>query len=136
MNRPSRTDEPFDGEGFNQNPNAFSADLTTNQDFNGIANSRELRNTDPRSIAGLPGNSDGGDMLHSTPPANEDTVTKLANAPKIDSQPVLDSGMGTWSPPDDGSSRGTSSHVANLKEFLATFGKFIGPGFMIAVAYS
>ena len=48
MNCPSRTDEPI-GDGYNQNPPALAASLTTRQDLNGIANSRLLRrkNGDP-----------------------------------------------------------------------------------------
>ncbi|TVY84866.1 Manganese transporter SMF1 [Lachnellula suecica] len=42
MNCPSRTEEP-EGTGFNQNPSALAADLTTRQDLNGIANARLLR---------------------------------------------------------------------------------------------
>ncbi len=42
MNCPSRTEEP-EGTGFNQNPNALAADLTTREDLNGIANARVLR---------------------------------------------------------------------------------------------
>ena len=40
---PSRTDEP-EGSGYNQSPNHLAADLTTKQDLNGIANTREARN--------------------------------------------------------------------------------------------
>ncbi|KAH9203402.1 hypothetical protein DL95DRAFT_399370 [Leptodontidium sp. 2 PMI_412] len=42
MNCPSRTEEP-EGDGFNQNPSSLSADLTTREDLNGIANARELK---------------------------------------------------------------------------------------------
>ncbi|CAI6331412.1 unnamed protein product [Periconia digitata] len=43
MNCPSRTDEDILlNPGWNQNPPRFAADLTTRQDFNGIANAREL----------------------------------------------------------------------------------------------
>ncbi|RNJ55908.1 hypothetical protein D7B24_007904 [Verticillium nonalfalfae] len=46
MNRPSRTDEPYEGEGHNQSPNSLPNDLTTNEDLNGIANAREARQKD------------------------------------------------------------------------------------------
>ncbi|GJC99043.1 metal ion transporter metal ion transporter [Colletotrichum higginsianum] len=42
MNRPSRTDEPYEGEGYNQSPSPLSNDLTTNEDLNGTVNAREL----------------------------------------------------------------------------------------------
>src|SRR4051812_44937606 len=47
---PSRTDEPYEGEGHNQSPNHLAADLTTNQDLNGIANAREIRNEAAHAI--------------------------------------------------------------------------------------
>ncbi|KAF1841570.1 Zip-domain-containing protein [Cucurbitaria berberidis CBS 394.84] len=47
MNCPSRTDEDLLlNPGWNQSPPRFAADLTTRQDLNGIANSRELRDAD------------------------------------------------------------------------------------------
>ncbi|RWA06725.1 hypothetical protein EKO27_g8382 [Xylaria grammica] len=50
MNQTSRTDEPYEGDGLNQSPNAFSNDLVTNQDLNGIANARERRGRNSRSM--------------------------------------------------------------------------------------
>jgi len=44
MNRPSRTEDDFEHPTWNQNPPYLAADLTTCQDLNGIANSRELKN--------------------------------------------------------------------------------------------
>ncbi|CZR57022.1 probable manganese transport protein [Phialocephala subalpina] len=59
MNCPSRTEEP-EGTGFNQNPSALSADLTTRNDLNGIANARELRRIPSTGVEGVayidPGN--------------------------------------------------------------------------------
>ena len=49
MNCPSRTDEP-EGTGFNQNPNALAADLTTRQDLDGRTNSRTLRRLASREV--------------------------------------------------------------------------------------
>lgn len=43
MNCPSRTDEDFLlNPGWNQSPPRFSPDLTTREDFNGMANAREI----------------------------------------------------------------------------------------------
>src|ERR1700761_6465503 len=61
MNRTSRTDEPDLGDGYNQSPNALSNDLTTNQDLNGLVNSRSLRRGDELSIHS-PGNHSEADM--------------------------------------------------------------------------
>lgn len=42
MNRPSRTDDDFDHPTWNQNPPFLAPDLTTCQDMNGIANTRQF----------------------------------------------------------------------------------------------
>ncbi|KAG7124731.1 Manganese transporter SMF1 like protein [Verticillium longisporum] len=84
MNRPSRTDEPYEGEGHNQSPNSLPNDLTTNEDLNGIANAREAR--------------------------QNDELLRFKNGPP-------------W------------SALQWSKDSLMKFGTFIGPGFMIAVAY-
>lgn len=44
MNRPSRTEDDLEHPTWNQNPPFLAADLTTCEDLNGIANSREHRN--------------------------------------------------------------------------------------------
>ncbi|KAH6883521.1 transporter smf2 [Thelonectria olida] len=169
MNRVSRTDEPFQGDGFNQSPNPLSNDLTTNQDLNGIANSRELKREDPRSLRGSepPGAEDdgsdaniSGDKNMSPPPSV--SIHRDVGRPsgKGDFQVNPSSPLPSPSPPphppfsppiaphddglsdsfDDGST--TSSHsrrhrspVQRFKSALFKFGSFIGPGFMIAVAY-
>ncbi|EAT92336.2 hypothetical protein HBH56_137510 [Parastagonospora nodorum] len=46
MNCPSRNDDVLENPGWNQNPPRFAADLTTCEDLNGIANSRELGDAD------------------------------------------------------------------------------------------
>jgi len=46
MNCPSRNDDVLENPGCNQNPPRFAADLTTCEDLNGIANSRELGDAD------------------------------------------------------------------------------------------
>lgn len=133
MNCPSRTEEP-EGDGFNQNPSAFSADLTTRQDLNGIANSRILR----RSV------SDEIDAMEDRDPGEN-----LGREGHLDNlkAPVDE---GTWESRDGSrggsGGHGKDSHPRRIKtmtsEFFTTarkvaitFAKFIGPGYMISVAY-
>ena len=49
MNCPSRTDDAFEHDGWNQSPPALAGDLTTREDLNGIANLRVEQN--PMSLA-------------------------------------------------------------------------------------
>ncbi|KAJ6090631.1 hypothetical protein N7499_003345 [Penicillium canescens] len=79
MNKTFHTDEPVEGGGYNQSPNPNSNDLTTNEDFNGLVNSRAVRESDSQALPNAASNVTG--------------------------------------------------------KMLATFGSFIGPGFMISVAY-
>ena len=55
MNRPSRTEDDLEHPTWNQNPPFLAPDLTTRQDLNGIANTREHRH----GCAGPPGNGFG-----------------------------------------------------------------------------
>ncbi|KAL2182070.1 ZIP zinc transporter-domain-containing protein [Thermothelomyces heterothallicus CBS 202.75] len=57
MNRPSRTEDDLEHPTWNQNPPFLAPDLTTRQDLNGIANTREHRH-------GCSGAHDGAGALH------------------------------------------------------------------------
>ncbi|KAM5347361.1 hypothetical protein ACJ41O_010366 [Fusarium nematophilum] len=147
MNRVSRTDEP-EGDGFNQSPNPLSNDLTTNQDLNGIANARELRREDPRALRGSepPGADDDGVNSNAPGEGNAPHPPSVSIHRDVDRHPGKgDFQVNPLSPPsppslspaqDDGST--TSRHhspVQRFKSAVVKFGSFIGPGFMIAVAY-
>ncbi|KAM7194811.1 Natural resistance-associated macrophage domain containing protein [Rhypophila sp. PSN 637] len=149
---PSRTDESYEGEGHNQSPNALSGDLTTNQDLNGIANTRE--NLGARAITSASQDlADGGGTDMNTPPDTshdasggrsvKGTFTPIGrleeegdggNGPK----PSVDAVKSSAPPPFDletNPSRPSMTRFDRLKHTLLTFAQFIGPGFMIAVAY-
>ncbi|KAK8121024.1 hypothetical protein PG999_005144 [Apiospora kogelbergensis] len=79
MNKTSRTDEPYEGEGHNQSPNAFSNDLTTNEDFNGIVNTRTQRDSDSRMVSDT-----GQSIARAEPSASErDEMAKRGGARKL-----------------------------------------------------
>ena len=64
MNQPSRTEDDLEHPTWNQNPPFLAPDLTTRQDLNGIANSREHRHgcPGPGNGAGFPNDEkQGGD---------------------------------------------------------------------------
>ncbi|KAK3358200.1 natural resistance-associated macrophage protein-domain-containing protein [Lasiosphaeria hispida] len=150
--RPSRTDEPYEGEGYNQNPNPLAADLTTNQDLNGIANSRENRNRDARTIgSSSQALEDEVGMTSDRPPVidiggGDEKSTNAAPSigrlgvgrdldGKVTATELISTPSGENSPPGGGSPHRESSRFARLKQVLFTYSQFIGPGFMIAVAY-
>lgn len=145
MNCPSRTDEPLESDGWNQNPPALAADLTTRQDLNGISNLRTLRNSgislheeqvnDPRE----------GGSSYRLPPENP----RASPQPNIEgksfevvatSQPSQSLDMPSSSTHEHSPSTPPPwntffSRLQQVGRVLAKYIKFIGPGFMVSVAY-
>lgn len=134
MNCPSRNDD--NGRpGWNQNPPTFTSDLTTREDLNGIANSREQRDH----------NSSG------------DSPVEKANVVNLQSQAQPEEGgnigIEKTRPSENtlstasrktGSSPRPSAHTMwqNISHFrretvrvLVRYAHFVGPGFLISVAY-
>ncbi|RYP64181.1 hypothetical protein DL771_008872 [Monosporascus sp. 5C6A] len=141
MNKTSRTDEPLEGDGFNQSPNAMSNDLVTNQDLNGIANHREQRGRDARSTIGS-----GQIAAEETPTAVEEEDGPAVHDRQGPADPHRDAAAGQppadrWAAPNGspaavaGSLHGPKSWLEQLRNVVVTFGKFVGPGFMVSVAY-
>jgi metal iron transporter len=148
MNRPSRTDGPHVGDGYSQNPPQLSNDLTTNQDLGGISNTRVLQREAPPAMldpdeaepdppdAGVsdgPSKNVGSAAVGVIKSASSSGAELLHTA---DSEP--DSSGRNEHPPHPGEHGGLppQSWLARAKHAILTFGKFIGPGFMVAVAYS
>lgn len=132
MNCPSRNDETSKHPHWNQAPPALTADLTTRADLNGIANIRERDDAiDTRRLE-----------------EHEDRCTRDAGLPRPDNPP---SAAQTMEPEKHASpkspntqqqspSRSTllddvSRRVRRIQEILIKYAQFIGPGFLIAVAY-
>ncbi|TAQ87403.1 hypothetical protein B7494_g4262 [Chlorociboria aeruginascens] len=147
MNCPSKTDEPLEGSGYNQNPNPLSADLTTRADLNGMANLRMLKRSAQTATQNL----------EELPPENLQDPEKQKTAPVVKEGEGEGEGEGSrdegprvvafdgveefssqGSAVGGGGERGSTSKnelFAKIRKILVTFGKFIGPGFMISVAY-
>ncbi len=162
MNCPSRTDEPPASDGLNQSPNALSNDLTTNQDLKGLANARRLQQSTPPPIesAGLAGSShrggivvEGGDDADRRPTAaaKEPTTTRvdsvgpagspdpaggLARPSQVSVRPANGSGGALRTGGGDDGTPARKGAFWAVVSSLETFYRFIGPGFIVAVAYS
>ena len=150
MNCPSRTDEPAVDQGWNQNPPELAADVTTRQDLNGIANLRTGQDS-VKEAKDARGDSllNGVDDYH--PKADPEDKSSfrfrkgtsrsshnLSSFPDLPSANTHGSAQPSDACPPLGnlSSKGRSSQfVLRLWRILAKFCKFIGPGFMISVAY-
>jgi metal iron transporter len=137
MNCPSRTDEP-EGTGFNQNPNALAADLTTRQDLNGRANSRLLRRIVSSEIQNVV-EDESADTRERNANGNE-----KREAGVVESIVIRSVGSHVGSPRetlgvsggDGGNGRGGSClkhYLTSAFDVVKKFGKFIGPGFMVSI---
>ncbi|KXL41582.1 MAG: hypothetical protein FE78DRAFT_156180, partial [Acidomyces sp. 'richmondensis'] len=135
INCPSRTDDTLEHPGWNQNPPPFSPDTTTRNDFNGTANSKAHR-----KHAASTGSAAGVDAISIDPrpcsPELQDPEME-----KVPDGEVAAAASGGSSPSRaSGSPRRpfqtilTSSTLFCARE-VAKFARFIGPGFLIAVAY-
>lgn len=147
MNCPSRVD-PVVPDGYNQNPDALNADATTNSDMSHIANARlrEDHRLDPSD--GPASNmeqiethieEDGGSPVKRRA---RDTTSKAqfavgeenANASQEVGEVERHAGNGNqrqtpqWAAPFYSAARRSLS-------VLRKYAKFVGPGFMVAVAY-
>ncbi|KAH7065425.1 transporter protein smf2 [Macrophomina phaseolina] len=134
MNCPSRAD-PEIPPGWNQNPPALAADATTCNDLNHIANERQKRKSSSRG-------TDGGalERLEQPPDIDRPTTQRRGPAPSSGAlEPAFNRGYtghgrgGSGQPPHRASK--LPECFAKIKHVLAEYAKFIGPGFMVAVAY-
>lgn len=153
MNQTSRTDEPYEGDdGLNQSPNALSNDLTTNQDLNGIANSRTRRSGDDgdlddsgQAITEIdpptpdPDRTKGGAQRNLTVEVQHGDKCATGQSPGTEPQVFrgdLRQGDGDGGDAASPVAKDGGSLLTRLKRIVLTFGKFVGPGFMVSVAYS
>ena len=150
MSCPSHTDEPAAHEGWNQSPSDLAADVTTRQDLNGIVNLRTGQDS-TKEAEDMRGDSqvDGPSTYHraadpgvSLSFRHRKGITRSNHTLESFPEPRPTNSHGSAEPmhelPPFGnvSPRGISSNVfLRVWRIFAKFCKFIGPGFMISVAY-
>ncbi|OAL72635.1 transporter smf2 [Trichophyton violaceum] len=145
MNKTSRTDEPYEGDGYNQNPNPLSNDLVTNEALNGIVNSRELKKEDPQSLHGETQIVDRDKNANTHPATGSGEASNSLASPLTGQLPRGDnklplSQIATVTPDNEaaapsGPENSRDSPIERVKKVLLKFCAFIGPGFMVSVAY-
>ena len=142
MNCPSRTDETLESRGWNQSPPELSANLTTREDLNGKVNTRAKRDSDFSDHACGDGVEDEIDERHakdrpacSIRPSNADSRDSLA----LDGARSINRGSVVSDRPPGIPVRSLRSNAISAFQAtwrtIAKFGTFIGPGFMVSVAY-
>ncbi|KAJ6088908.1 hypothetical protein N7499_004159 [Penicillium canescens] len=144
MNKTSHTDEPLEGDGYNQSPNPNSNDLTTNEDFKCLVNSRAVRESDSQELPNAASNVPG--QTASDAPTENDghgkATYRLAQrsidrgqSPKGGLQiPAIAHPPGC-PPASAGADAACVALPQRVRKMLAIFGSLIGRGFMISVAY-
>lgn len=132
MNCPSRNDETEKHPDWNQSPSSLTADLTTRADLNGISN---LRDRDEKPGSRQPNGPDDGIPSPMEAPFKNKSAADGETA-----------GSDAMDPPTAQEVKPTASGMSGLVKYcgrqtrraqqvLAKYAGFIGPGFLIAVAY-
>lgn len=140
MNCPSRVDLEALPNGWNQNPNALASD--TNAESNGIVNLRQLYNDyQPDSLAGSnPGkrdrqfpaeenqgyNNESKVQTHAVHRRDREVSAKCESHEGQQKRRRIDMGQVCSSLAD---------RAHRMRQIIWKFLKFVGPGFMVAVAY-
>lgn len=138
MNCPSRNDEALEHDGWNQSPNSLAGDLTTRSDLNGIANLRLRRENSHSDATSL------GDALHREGDVRDEKDSSYEKSPPSCQPPgnLIESDRVRFTVsineqqitelPSSADFKGVLRRTGHI---LSKFGRFIGPGFMISVAY-
>lgn len=142
MNCPSRTDEVPGGDGRNQNPPSLAGDLTTRQDLNGIANLRVQRHHESDPDADRMEDVNNREDSCPVEPFGEKGTSSLGGT-KCTKDMSKDHGaaadMLPGAParvvPRQHSLGRIESYAVQGWKVVRKYGRFVGPGFMISVAY-
>ncbi|KAL6234819.1 hypothetical protein BDW75DRAFT_251284 [Aspergillus navahoensis] len=135
MNCPSRTDDTLEHPGWNQNPPPLNADATTREDFNGMANSKVRRG----HLAGV-GQGGGISVIESPSPVPDSRDEPALKAGTTGGAVSAYSGR----QPERNSDSPRRSFLSfpristipsRVLQSLVKFSRFVGPGFLVAVAY-
>lgn len=140
MNCPSRTDESLENEGWNQNPSQLAADLTTRQDMNGMVNLRTVQSSDSCISNDQPDENQDG--LSNRPLSNHKDRNYLDEGKgkpvsEVHEMPVVSgnsSGSNRFFSARTRQSK-LKSYISHAGRVMVKFSRFIGPGFMVSVAY-
>jgi metal iron transporter len=130
MNCPSRPDNSNGREGWNQNPNLLSG--TTREDFNGMANARVLRRIETNDPVSLKSNDEVPDAQR--PRKNSAATRRLdttLTSQSVEKKQVKFNIFRCHGPSGETSGSCLPSFFSNSRKVLVTFGKFVGPGFMV-----
>ncbi|KAL3456444.1 natural resistance-associated macrophage protein-domain-containing protein [Aspergillus heterothallicus] len=137
MNCPSRNDDTLQHPGWNQNPPPLNADSTTREDFNGMANSKVYRGH--TSGGGMEGSISIIERSSPSDGVGDEPAPKAISAggavPSVFSGHRQSQRNSSEPPRRPHKPLSLSSCSARILQSIVKFGRFVGPGFLIAVAY-
>lgn len=135
MNCPSRNDDTLEHPEWNQNPPPFSPDITTRNDFNGLANSRVHRKHADNTGSAI--GEDTMSIVDSRPQnlQNRDPANEKVPDGEVFQAVSRGKPSGTGGSPRRPFKSFFVSPTLYCAGRLAKFARFVGPGFLIAVAY-
>jgi len=143
MNCPSRPDEIESHPDWNQNPQSLNADATTRADLNGIVNQRAQRDHDgsispddlqqeaicPSTLTAKPSNS-------SVSKEGKEAAATIDKTPSHANMSVRQNSLRSITARTGASNLPWHRRAASkMTEVLIKYARFVGPGFLIAVAY-
>ena len=129
MNYPSRNDDTERHPHWNQSPQNLNSDATTRADLNGIVNLRQLRQQESNPT------TDVQDPIVQEQQGNDGHLQQSSYKGKRGSQLHVKDFLGT---PFNGSLARrlrSAEFFRRVKDVLTKYVHFVGPGFLIAVAY-
>ncbi|KAK5401661.1 NRAMP-like transporter smf-3 [Exophiala xenobiotica] len=128
MNYPSRSDDTSAHPDWNQNPHHLSSDLTTKADLNGIVNLREQRS----GLSSLGINHEEEEWVNPVDQAEDQSAAKGVGGVKVD---PMTASPDQRPPRKFMDLRSPKPFFFKARDVLVKYSGFIGPGFLIAVAY-
>jgi metal iron transporter len=137
MNCPLRADDGDGRQGWNQNPN--SMDGTTRQDLNGMANTRVLRRVESHD----PTLDEPDDEVLRAQRRRRNSTATIRVARTLTSQKQSDTCHVTRTSHEANEQPESSpnndetcpNYMKKIRKVLMTFGKFVGPGFMVSAPF-
>jgi metal iron transporter len=137
MNCPLRSDDGDGRQGWNQNPN--SMDGTTRQDLNGMANTRVLRRIESHD----PTLDEPDDEVLRAQRRRRNSTATIRVARTLTSQAVSETchvthtSLEVHKQPNSSPNKckAFSKYIKKTRKVVTTFGKFVGPGFMVSAPF-
>jgi metal iron transporter len=134
MNYPSRNDDTKAHPDWNQSPQALNSDATTRADLNGMVNLRQLRQEGSSPDVDLEDPIDIGQRSNDNAPPPNPLDGKAGSTVDVQGTAFID-GLRTSTSSAVRAPLKPANFFYRARDILYKYVQFVGPGFLIAVAY-